>query len=160
MSDKNKSSSATSPDSTKPEVQSLPAWGYGVIVALLLFFVIFGGVRSCNAKREARKAATASYAAAHPSAPTVAPVEALVLMHECFTPCSAFVGWSYKVRTDGDPIRIKYQGADWFDQPARGNFKAPKGFQPGEAQFASSDETNPHVKVCVYKKIIVQGGRP
>jgi hypothetical protein len=97
-----------------------------------------------------------------PPPPTTyyAPVEALVLEHECVTPSSSFVGWGYKVRTDGDPLRIKYNGcSEWFEQPARGQFQAPGCFTPGEALFASRDEKNPHVKVWVYRKITVQGGR-
>ncbi|MFA6353906.1 MAG: hypothetical protein WCW93_03160 [Candidatus Paceibacterota bacterium] len=89
-----------------------------------------------------------------PPAP-VKQVKALVLENECLTPCKSFVGWSYQVRTDGDPIRIKYQNADWFDQPGQGDFQAPKGFQPGEAVFLSSDKKKPHVKVWVYKEISV-----
>lgn len=79
-------------------------------------------------------------------------VEALVLENECFTPCSSFVGLNYNIRTEGDPLRIKYNGCDWIDRPAKGATKAPKCFRPGEAQFASSDL---HVKVQVYRKILI-----
>lgn len=109
-------------------------------------------------KQQNEKQAAENYAATHAPAPqqtSQVPTEALVLMYEGWTPCTTFVGWSCKVRTDGDAIRIKYKGCDWFNQPAKGDVPAPKGFQPGEAQIVSSDKNNPHVKVWVYKIITV-----
>lgn len=139
-------------EKNEAKVQSVPWWTWIVLIAICLVFVIAGGIKSCSERKEAEKAAVAKYAATH-TPKSARTVEALVLQKECLTPCSAYVGWSYKVRTDGDPIRIKYQGTDWFDQPAKGDFQAPKGFQPGETQFVSPDKKNPHVRVWVYKKI-------
>ena len=98
--------------------------------------------------------------ATQPTAPEVGTREVLLLEQECLSPCSSYVGWNYKVRTDGDPIGIRYHGcSDWFDQPGKGNFPAPKCFKPGDAEFRSSDEKNLHVRVQVYRKTTVQGGR-
>lgn len=129
-----------------------------IALGLILFFSL-QGYQAYSKKKEADEAAKADYKATHPTAlvaqQSVAAthtVEALIPTTECWTPCSAYVGWSYKVRTDGDPIRIKYNGADWFNQPAQGNFEAPDGFRPGDAQFVSSKEENPHVHVQVYRR--------
>jgi hypothetical protein len=160
------------------------ALGSGIIALTIVLSVIYG-IHSAKAEAKAEKRGmtdssvcrntdeewvkipASSYKdhagdciAGTPPAPPPPPrmVEALVLEHECNTPCSAFVGWSYKVRTDGDSIRIKYQGCtDWFDQPAKEDKPAPKCFQPGEAQFASPLDEK--VKVWVYKRITVQGGQ-
>lgn len=80
-------------------------------------------------------------------------MEVLVPTETCWTPCSAYVGWGYKVRTDGDPLQIKYQGCDWFDQPGKGDFSAPKGFRPGNAQFVSGDKEHLNVRVQIYRKV-------
>lgn len=80
-------------------------------------------------------------------------VEALVLQKECLTPCSSFVGWNYKVRTDGDPIRVIGKDYTW-DIPGKGAANPPKNFQPGETRIVSLGK-NPQVDVWVYKKITI-----
>ena len=83
-------------------------------------------------------------------------VEALVPVFEGYTPCSSFVGWEYVVRSDGYPLRIKYQRSDWIEISGKGEEnEAPKTFQPGEAQFVSPDPLNLKVPVHIYKKVIV-----
>jgi hypothetical protein len=153
---------ATTPTPT-PATPPTPRIGFfGIIFRTLgviaLAIVVFGmGTCGYRVYRWATAPDTPRPAVYTP--PSHIPQEALVLQHECLTPCSSFVGWSYKIRTDGDPLRIKYNGCDWFDQPARGQFQAPKCFQPGEAQFKSPEEKNPHVQVWVYQKIAVPIGR-
>ncbi len=90
-----------------------------------------------------------------PPPPPQQTVEALVPKGECVTPCSNFVGYDYKIRTDGDPLRIKYNGCDWVDRPARGLF-TPKCFNPGDTEFESPDKANPHVKVWVYERVNIR----
>jgi hypothetical protein len=81
-------------------------------------------------------------------------VEALVLMKECLTPCSALLDYRFKIRTDGHPLRIKFPGVDeWFEHPAEGDARAPSGItDEGETLFVSPDVDHPHVQVQVYKK--------
>lgn len=85
--------------------------------------------------------------------PPPQPVEALVLMHECMTPCSADIQWKFKIRTDGHAIKVKFPGMSWYNMPAEGDVKFPFTMNAGEAFFASLDEKNPNVRVQVYKKI-------
>jgi len=121
--------------------------GGGIILVTVVMAIVIGYAT----RDKTTVTAVAKTSIAPPPPPQT--VEALVPEHECLTPCTAFVGWQYKVRTDGDPLRIKYHDcADWFDQPAKGQFDAPKCFRPGEAEFESSDKTNPHVQVWVYER--------
>ncbi len=108
-------------------------------------------------KAEAKAEEAAEKAATPQLAQVSSSREALLLEQECLTPCNRFVGWSYKVRTNGDPIGIKYHGCtDWFNQPGKGDFSAPNCFRPGKAEFKSLDENNPRVPVQVYKRITVR----
>jgi type II secretory pathway pseudopilin PulG len=81
--------------------------------------------------------------------------DALVLEKECLTPCSSYYGWRYKIRTDGHPLRVKFDGLDWIDYPAEGSVPTPDGFKPGEAYFESPDK-EPRVMVQVYKIVTIQ----
>jgi hypothetical protein len=130
------------------KVQSASSTGYGVIIAIVLILFAVTGIRSCNAKREAKKAS--AYSSSASAAPSV---EALVLEKECFTPCSADIEWPFKIRTDGDPLRIKFQGTGWFDHPGKGYVQAPSQMQSGNTEFISPDEKNPRVRVQVYRKV-------
>ena len=79
--------------------------------------------------------------------------EALVLMHECYTPCNANIQWRFKIRTDGQAIRVKFQGVkDWFIIPAEGDVQCPQQLRSGMTEF-QSNEKNPHIRVQVYQKI-------
>ena len=82
--------------------------------------------------------------------------DALVLKSEKVTPCEAFVGYNYKIRTDGHPLRIKFKGCDWIEFPAEGDFSPPATFEAGEARFASPDRLHQNVKVQVYEKVKIQ----
>ncbi|MEX2052534.1 MAG: hypothetical protein WD991_02485 [Candidatus Paceibacterota bacterium] len=94
-----------------------------------------------------------------PPAP-VEMVEALVLEHECLTPCSADIAWRFKIRTDGRPLSVKFQGVGQaVTYPGEGDFKAPSSMRSGETQFVSPDESHPHVRVQVYRKVTVPSGR-
>lgn len=110
-----------------------------------------------TAKSQTAKIAAENYAATHTPAPQQTPqasTEALVLMYEGWTPCTTFVGWSCKVRTDGDPIRVSTKNYTW-EIAGKGETPPPKEFTPDEAKMVSSDKNNPHVKVWVYKKITI-----
>ena len=126
-------------------VQSAPVWIWALLGAVIIGGIIL--LRSCGGDKTSSTQPTNSLPAT---------VEALVLTYEGITPCSSFVGWSYKVRTDGHPLRIKYKGCEWVERPSEGNFEAPKTFEPGDALFASPDLLHPNVRVQVYKKIQIQ----
>ncbi|MFZ3011721.1 MAG: hypothetical protein WA060_01845 [Minisyncoccia bacterium] len=82
------------------------------------------------------------------------PTEALVLMHECYTPCSTQIAWSFKIRTEGRPLRITFSGVrDSVSYPGEGDFRAPSQMRSGETFFDSPDKKNPHVRVQVYRKV-------
>jgi len=83
-------------------------------------------------------------------------VEMLEKVFEKYTPCSGFVGWGCVVRSDGYPLRIKYNNCNWVEISGKGEGTAtPETFRPGEAEFVSPDPLHP-VRVRVYKKVIVQ----
>jgi hypothetical protein len=144
-------------------VVSSALWGTGVIgrrlavlgATFVLLLSILSFFLPLTAKRVPEKVKsfdawlasdpTSTY---HPPAPSV---EALVPTESCKTPCSAFVGWRYKVRTDGDPFRAKYHGCkDWVEHPGKGDYKTPECFLAGIAEF-----DNPHqsILIQVYKKV-------
>ncbi|KKQ20800.1 MAG: hypothetical protein US33_C0012G0013 [Parcubacteria group bacterium GW2011_GWC1_36_9] len=125
-------------------------WIVFIVTCLLIVTTAAVGIRGCNKNVKAKTSST------QPTNSLPATVEALVLTYEGITPCSSFVGWSYKVRTDGHPLRIKYKGCEWVERPSEGNFEAPKTFEPGDALFASPDLLHPNVRVQVYKKIQIQ----
>jgi len=134
---------------------------WGTFVTIIMVLLIVWGTRGCKqhlkkAKVEKQARAEQRAAAAQLVATSTAATEALVLTYKGLTPCKSFVGWDYKVRTDGHPLRIKYQGCDWIDRPAEGDFNAPSTFQPGEAFFVSPDTNRPNVRVQVYKKVTIQ----
>ncbi len=84
--------------------------------------------------------------------------EVLIPFCEGVTPCPLTIPeGKFKIRTDGDPIRIKFQGIDhWVDYPGKGDFQVPTGVEPGEAQAASLDPKNLGVRVQVYRKVTVR----
>ena len=129
-----------------------------VFWVIALVFVVWGIVSWVSSARE--KAKAAEYVKARPPAPTLqapAVVEALVLEHECTTPCSANIAWPFKIRGEGHPLRIKFQGvADWVSYAGEGDFQAPSQMRSGETQFVSLDPKRPHVRVQVYRKITVR----
>lgn len=85
---------------------------------------------------------------------------ALILMSECYTPCSADIQWKARIHTMGEPIEIKFPGIqEWFDHPAEGDAQAPRGVETGETFFRSANPSKEHIRVQVYKRITVQGGR-
>ena len=76
-----------------------------------------------------------------------------VLVSQCITPCSMFVGWGQRtVWADGYPLKIKYRGLDWVEYPGVKDVfvKLPGEFQPGDAEFVSPQ--NLHLLVQVYSK--------
>ena len=100
---------------------------------------------------------TPSSPATSSSGPVVV-TDVLVLVGECVMPCSLPIPEGrFKVRTDGDPFRAKFKGVGhWVDYPGKGDFHAPDGVEVGEAQFASRDEKNLHVRVQVYRIVTVR----
>jgi hypothetical protein len=138
-----------------------PGWIWMVLIATCLLLAIFGGIKSCNdnnkkavEKSKAEKVAAEKFNAAHPPAPAAKQTEALVLEKECLTPCSANIAWKFKIRTDGRPLRIKFQGVhDEVSYPGEGDFQVPPEMTSGETTFISSDNEHPHVRVQVYRRI-------
>lgn len=130
-----------------------------VCFATALVLGIFYAKHQYNEHKEkvaAEEVRAAAYVDAHPPTSTTLPVEALVLEHECLTPCSANITWRFKIRTDGHPLRIKFQGIKgWKDFPAEGDFQAPTQMRSGDTEFVSSDPRHPHIRVQVYKRVII-----
>ncbi|MEK7219355.1 MAG: hypothetical protein AAB687_01615 [Patescibacteria group bacterium] len=82
--------------------------------------------------------------------------EVLKLMYEGLTPCSVNINYRSRILRS-DPIKIKFQNvSDWIKYPAKGDVTAPKEATSGETQFMSTDPTHPHVRVQVYKKMIIE----
>jgi len=140
-------------------------WGFfSVVFTIITVIFIIWGVRGCALDRkqnaEAKKAAEDLVAQKAASAQVVTPstemVEALVPVYEGYTPCTNFVGWDYKIRTDGHPLRIKYQECDWIDRPSEGDFKVPETFRPGETIFVSTNLEHLNIRVQIYKKVKIQ----
>ena len=145
---------------TRKPPSALPAVGFIAVLIIgatvgIFYLVTTSSASAKAARKAAEEEAKKAAAATQQQQRVVAPVEALVLEHECLTPCGSFVGWNYKVRTDGHPFRIKYQGTGWV----KGGDKVPETFEPGEAEFVSDDSNNLHVLVQVYKKITVPRGQ-
>lgn len=128
------------------ETQRAPNWTWVSLITICLLLAISGGIKNCSKKKAIESSRSSS------SAPQQM-VEALVEKNTCFTPCSSFVGWSYKVRTNGDPVRVSTQRYSWELKDKLGITPPPKEFEPGEAEIVSLNEKNPHVKVWVYEKV-------
>lgn len=128
-----------------------------IVIALIMGYLHY---KKAETKTRAEKIAAEKYVATHPPAQQRT-VEALVLEHECTTPCSANIAWKFKIRTDGHPLRIKFQGVrDEVTYPGEGDFQAPPKMTSGETKFVSADKEHPNVRVQVYRKIAtVQRGR-
>lgn len=155
---------ATTPTTPSRAPSAVPVL---MVVVIIIALVAWGVSRLGNASEEANAAkaeqkATAP-AATSPPAARYAPVQtqnALVLMNECYTPCSAPIAWRFHIRTEGHPLDISFQGvAKPVRYPGEGDFAAPPEMRSGETKFESPDETRPHVRVQVYKVIAVPGGR-
>lgn len=108
-----------------------------------------------------------SYLVYTPSAPTITPptssssvggeTEALVFAGECITPCKLDIQFKFKIRGEGNPLRITFPGVDQpVDYPGEGEFKAPEGMEKGDTYFTSLNEKRPNVRVQLYKKITVR----
>ena len=103
-----------------------------------------------------------------PPPATTATTEALVLQDECYTRCTVKLhAYKTKIRTDGDPLWIKFQGVEhWFPHPGKGEVDLPSGVQEGDAEFVSRDPSdptegkedskNPKVRVWIYRVVTIQ----
>lgn len=122
----------------------------GAVLGVLLLVLLFKGGCSHKAKT--------------PPAPskvsvTTAPetVEALVLMHEEDTPCSAYIDYKFRIRTEGHPLNIKFQGVkDPVIYPGEGKFDVPPESKAGELFFTSPDPLHPNVRVQIYKVVKIR----
>jgi hypothetical protein len=86
------------------------------------------------------------------TAPQQHAVEALVLEHECYTPCSANIAWRFKIIWGDNPLRITYPGGQVVDRRGKDeDFQAPSNMQSGETKFESLEPNNPHFRVRVYR---------
>lgn len=126
-----------------------------VVVLTLLGGSYWTAAHYFNKKEEEVKATEVKKTTEQAATSPAPAVEGLVPMYEGLTPCNTFVGWSCKVRTDGDPIKVSTKNYTW-EIKGKGETPPPKEFQPGEAEIVSSDPNNPHVKVWVYKKISIR----
>ena len=78
--------------------------------------------------------------------------EALVLEHECFTPCKANIQWRFKIIWGDNPLRITYPGGQIVDRHGQDeDFQAPSNMRSGDVQFASLDPEHQHFRVQVYR---------
>lgn len=76
----------------------------------------------------------------------------LLPMYSGYTPCDVFIGWKFKIKTDGSPITVKFKGvANKIAYPGTGRFDAPSNFQSGFQHIESGDPANPVVYVEVYQ---------
>lgn len=130
-------------------------------VFLGVALVIALGYGKCQYSAWSEKAEAEKKVAQQQRATTPPPVftEALVLEHECLTPCSVNIAWRFQIRVGGSrALRIKYKGVSQpVDYPAgEGSFQAPSQMQSGETSFVSPDPLYPNVRVQVYRIIIVQ----
>ncbi len=150
------------PDDKKPSGFWKTTWNVVWTIVALWFTLTLGscflnvgsGIKNWLNKPDPRFSAR-SAPATPPTETSTTTKEALLPEDVCMTPCHAFVGWNYKVRTNGDDLRIKYHGcSEWFEQPGKEDKPAPPCFQPGDAQFEVA-EKSPSVRVQVYKKIQV-----
>lgn len=152
-------STATAPPtspSSEPEEENgatnkkAPGWSFLAIV--ILFLVV--GLMLLMSKCDDEKETTTGTAQTTAHSTTSSSKELLDEKDFRTTPFSSFVGWSYKVRTNGDAIWIKYNGcSEWFYQPAKESKPAPRCFKPGDADFKSAETNNPRVDVWIYEKI-------
>jgi hypothetical protein len=120
-----------------------------VFLAIFLTIVLAYVARAIDAPRR-----DAESTARNNPPPARAPtVEALVLMRECWTPCSAYIDYKAKIRGEGNPLRITFPGVrSPVDYPGEGDFKAPSGAVSGEVTFSSLNDLRPNVRVQIYKR--------
>ncbi len=122
------------------------------ILVIIVCLTMFAGWCGGDEDEEKNGAPVVYYA---PAAP-VQMVEALTLEHECITPCSGYIGWRAKIRTEGRPVSIKFQGvAEPVIYPGEGDFVGPPGMRSGETFYVSPDPERPNIRVQVYRKISV-----
>lgn len=139
-------------------VRRIP-WGwvlFGLAVCMLLFW---GGYKifSSDDEKKTEKARADSVKVAQQEQ-LKQPVEALIFVSECWTPCNTYIGYKYKIRGEGNPLRITFWKIDEpIDYPGEGDFKTPEKFQPGDTKFISLNKVRPHVRVQIYKKTTIQG---
>ena len=137
-------------------VQVAPRWTWITLVTVVVLLLVVASVKSCNdwraEKKVERAEKKAADAAAHPPAPSATrPIEALVLEHECLTPCSTNINYKFKVIWGDSPLRIVYPGGITVDRHGKDeDFQAPS-FNSGEVKFASLDPLRPNFRVQVYK---------
>lgn len=122
-----------------------------LFMIFFLFFTILE-VKNCRKKKGAEaETKKAQVSAIQPTPTRETATEALVLMYECYTPCSYKIQWKFKLQTDGHPLKVKFHGmSNWYTLPAEGNVKIPFTMNVGEAYFESVD--NKPVRVEVYRR--------
>jgi hypothetical protein len=66
-------------------------------------------------------------------------------INQCSTPCSMNVGWDIDIKSGGRPVLVKFYGKkEWLFLSGQGNEQFTLDqFSPGEAQFASPENTPP-----------------
>ena len=132
----------------------------GIGIFLLGITLGFFYLTQSSAKENEQAQQEVSPPSAQKDQPVEQPIEALIFVTECWTPCNAYIGYKYKIRGEGSPLRIIFWNIDKpIDYPGEGDFKTPKDFQPGDTKFTSLNKLRPHVRVQIYKKINVLGGQ-
>ena len=128
------------------------ALGGAVIVATIVGVIVTAHFTHKTTAPQAITQPNRSQAPAY--AQTEPTVDALVLEHECVTPCSANIAWRFKIRTEGHPLQIQFKGVvNPVTFPGEGDFQAPEKMQSGETFFVSSEKEHPNVRVQVYRVV-------
>ena len=125
-----------------------------LVIALVLAIVFVYATREKDPPSNTYSRSGGSYA---PPAAKAVPVDALVLQAECWTPCSTNIDYKFKIRGEGNPLRVTFPGVGAVDYPGEGDFKAPSQMRSGETHFVSLNAERPNVRVQIYKKITVDG---
>lgn len=127
----------------------------GAIVVLAIFLMI---VVAYATRGKEEQSASSSIGQSPPQTARVEveeKVEALVLRATCYTPCSTYIDYRFKIQRDGDPIRVIYPGVGPVEYRDKSDTTAPSQMRSGEVKFESLDPARPSVRVRVYQKVAV-----
>ena len=133
------------------QIQSAPKWAWAVWGVLIFVALV---INYCSTPSPP----SATTSSSPPNSSSVGrETEALIFAGECITPCKLDIQFKFKIRGEGNPLRITFPGVDQpVDYPGEGDFKAPEGMEKGDTYFTSLNEKRPNVRVQLYKKITVR----
>ena len=92
-------------------------------------------------------------------APVIRSTEGRLLREDCVTPCTVNITYRSEILRGDGRMKIRYQTAGWVEYPATGDVKAPENATSGETEFVSLEEGHPAIRVKVFEKVPVLGGR-